>query len=358
MNSEKIYTQLQEHLDQQAVGFPATKSGVEIRILKELFTPEQANLALHLNYQPQSVLEIFNQINNKDVSCEQIQITLEEMENNGTIRSVTKNDTKYYCTIPLLVGIAELHSYKATPQFWADFSEYLNGEFGMACAKTKVSQFRTIPVGKSVDEKLHVATYDQIKELIINTDGPIGVGKCMCREGAKHRGDSCKVTSREETCMGFGDWARHFIKHGFAREISRDEALEITHQNEKDGLVLQPSNYQKIDFVCACCGCCCGILTKLKSVPKPAAHWAHNYYVALETKQCVGCKICVKKCQMNAIKIDEMHGHAIVNSDCCIGCGNCVTSCPAKALKMRKRERETVPPQDFTDLYKILAEKL
>lgn len=44
-NADKVYVELQQHLDKLAVGFPATKSGVEIRILKELFNPEQASLA-------------------------------------------------------------------------------------------------------------------------------------------------------------------------------------------------------------------------------------------------------------------------------------------------------------------------
>ena len=35
-----VYRELQKHLDTFAVGFPATKSGVKIRILKHLFTPE------------------------------------------------------------------------------------------------------------------------------------------------------------------------------------------------------------------------------------------------------------------------------------------------------------------------------
>jgi hypothetical protein len=54
-STDQVYHDLQKHLDKQAVGFPATASGVEIRILKEFFTPDQASLALHVNYQPQSV---------------------------------------------------------------------------------------------------------------------------------------------------------------------------------------------------------------------------------------------------------------------------------------------------------------
>jgi hypothetical protein len=45
--------------------------------------------------------------------------------------------------------------------------------------------------------------------------------------------------------MTFGDWARHFIKLGLAKAITREEALEVIRRNEEDGLVLQPNNYQK-----------------------------------------------------------------------------------------------------------------
>lgn len=355
--SDQIYIDLQKHLDKQAVGFPATQSGVEIRILKELFTPEQAGLALHLNYQPQSVLNIFNQAKDSGVTLEKVKSMLEDMENNGAIGGTQKNESEHYFTVPLLVGIAELHSSKATPQFWADFSEYMNGEFGQAFASTKISQLRTIPIGKSISMEYHVATYDQIKELIKNTDGPIAVGQCLCREGAKQKGRQCHVTTRSETCMGFGDWARHFIKQGLSREITREEALEITRQNEEDGLVLQPTNNQKIDFVCACCGCCCGVLTGLKNLPKPAKNWAHNFYAVIDNNKCAACEVCLEKCQMNAIGIDEQMECATINLDCCIGCGNCVTSCPSSAVILVKKERETVPPQDSTNLYKILAEK-
>jgi len=356
-HADQIYIDLQQHLDKQAVGFPATQSGVEIRILKELFTPEQASLALHLNYQPQSVLDIFNQAKDSRATLEKIKSMLEDMRSNGAIGCRKKSGGEHYFTVPLLVGIAELHSSKATPQFWENFSEYMSGEFGKAFAATKISQLRTIPGEKSISMEYHVATYDQIRELIMNTDGPIAVGKCMCREGAKQKGRPCHVTTHSETCMGFGDWARHFIKQGLSREITREEALEITRQNEEDGLILQPTNNQKIDFVCACCGCCCGVLAGLKNLPKPAENWAHNFYAAVDNDKCTSCEVCVEKCQMNAVGANEQTECLTINLDRCIGCGNCVTSCPSSAMTLVKKERETVPPQDSTSLYKILAEK-
>lgn len=47
--SASIYLKLAKHLDNQPGGYPSTPDGVEIRILKLLFTPDEAMFALHLN---------------------------------------------------------------------------------------------------------------------------------------------------------------------------------------------------------------------------------------------------------------------------------------------------------------------
>ena len=43
-----IYRKLQQHLDKMPVGYPATESGIEIKILEHLFNPDQAEIALNL----------------------------------------------------------------------------------------------------------------------------------------------------------------------------------------------------------------------------------------------------------------------------------------------------------------------
>jgi electron transport complex protein RnfB len=355
-NEDTIYTELRKHLDKQAVGFPATKSGVEIRILKELFTPEQASLALHLRFEPRSAVDIMGDIKDIGLSIAQVKRLLRKMTINGAIGVVEKDDDKCYYLMPLLIGVAEWHSSRSTPQFWVDFNKYLAEGYGKAYATTRVSQMRTIPVQQSINVEHQVTTYDQVREIINNTEGRIGVTSCMCREGAKSRGEPCKVTSRVETCMIFGDWAEHFIKLG-TREISREEALDIIRQNEEDGLVLQPTNYQKLDFLCSCCGCCCGVLKIQKTLPNPAASWAHNFYAEVDTEICTGCGICAEKCQVDAATVDEQNGYATIYLERCIGCGNCVANCPSDALRLVKVEVQTAPPQERTDLYRILAEK-
>ena len=44
-----VYQNLAKYLDRLPGGFPATESGVEIRILKHLFSPEEVELTVCLN---------------------------------------------------------------------------------------------------------------------------------------------------------------------------------------------------------------------------------------------------------------------------------------------------------------------
>jgi hypothetical protein len=43
--SDNVYCQLRETLDKMPNGFPATSDGLEIRILKKIFTEEEAGIA-------------------------------------------------------------------------------------------------------------------------------------------------------------------------------------------------------------------------------------------------------------------------------------------------------------------------
>ena len=56
--SEETYLRLREFLDNMPGGYPSTPSGVEIRILKKLFAPEEADLCLKLKKDPEAVSAI------------------------------------------------------------------------------------------------------------------------------------------------------------------------------------------------------------------------------------------------------------------------------------------------------------
>ena len=56
--SKDPYEQLREFLDQFPIGFPKTDSGVEIKILKRLFTKEQTEIAVLLSPIPEEAAQI------------------------------------------------------------------------------------------------------------------------------------------------------------------------------------------------------------------------------------------------------------------------------------------------------------
>jgi len=44
----------------------------------------------------------------------------------------------------------------------------------------------------------------------------------------------------------------------------------------------------------------------------------------------VGCGICVKNCQHDAVKVENFH--AIIDPEKCVGCGACMEKCPKKCI--------------------------
>ena len=56
------FQQLARHLDNLPAGFPATESGVELRILKRLFTAEEAEIAVNLTLVPEPASAVAQQL--------------------------------------------------------------------------------------------------------------------------------------------------------------------------------------------------------------------------------------------------------------------------------------------------------
>jgi ferredoxin len=351
---EQVYRNLQKHLDKQAVGYPATESGVELRILERFFNPDEARLATHLSYKPRSLDHIYETAKEMGMSLNDIEKMLDVMMKNGVIGRAEREGVRYFYNTPFVVGMYEGQVKKLTPELLKDVEEYTSKAFGLEFLSTELPQMRTIPVRESIPLDYHVTNYEHLADIINGTDGPIAIMECICRQKAAMMGNPCQKTTRMEACMAFGDTAKNCISSGTGRAIGKEEALEISRQNESDGLVLQPSNTQKVEFVCACCGCCCGILRMHKKLPKPVDLWAANYYVAVNPDNCTGCGTCVARCQVNAISIDKGRNVSRVNLDRCIGCGNCITTCPSGAASLLKKEEETIPPLDSENLYDII----
>jgi len=354
---EKLYRDFRKHLDRQSMGLPAIRSGAEMRLLKRIFTPEEVRIAMHLSYKPKSLDEIRAGIRDDPSSRRDLEHALDTMIEKGGIGHQERQGTRFYFILPLVVGMYEGQLYRLTSEFLDDFGEYASSRaFGLAFLGTALPQMRTIPVGRSLQPEHHVTTHDHLQTILKRTDGPIVINECICRKAAAMKGKQCKTTSRLETCMALGDMARNCLRSGVGREIDREEALEIARRNEEDGLVLQPSNSQEVEFVCACCGCCCGMLSVYKKLPRPVDFWAANYFASVDTETCTGCETCVERCPVGAVSVATSLGAAEVNLDRCLGCGNCVVTCPTGSITLQKKDHEVVPPGTREELYERIME--
>jgi electron transport complex protein RnfB len=216
---------------------------------------------------------------------------------------------------------------------------------------------RTIPISKSIHPKHNVSTFDEVTTLLQQAEEPFVILECICRKKRSIEGKACKVTDRKETCLAIGSMARIALLGGLGREINRDEAMSIMELNQEQGLVLQPSNTEKADFICSCCGCCCGVLEVHKNIPKPLDYWASNFQAKVDTNTCEGCGTCEEWCQVDAVRVSENKQHAVVDLNRCLGCGVCVSKCPTQSISLFKKPAEIKPPQTREDLYETIMSR-
>jgi Na+-translocating ferredoxin:NAD+ oxidoreductase subunit B len=356
-SSVEIYKKLREHLDKLPVGFPETESGIEMRILKYLFTPDQAEIALRLSFYPDNLKKLQRKL--KKYSMEELEKRLDEMYFDGLINRGVRNENgkevKYYTLAALAIGMYEYQLNRLTPEFFKDVEDYFDEGFLDEFNKTGIPQLRTIPIEQTVEHEQAIATYDDLKKVIETIGGPIAVAECICRKGTDMLGEPCKKTELRESCFSFRTAAKVYIEKGLGREISKEEALEILEKAQEDGLVLQPGNSQRPMNICTCCGCCCGVLSHQNKLEEPARFFATNYYAKVDPEECIGCGICEERCNMNAVHVED--DIAVVNLARCIGCGACVPACTSEAIKLYKKEDEITPPKNTVETYLAIMDK-
>ncbi len=356
MNSNTdVYRKLQKHIDNNMpVGFPESKTGLDIRLLKHLFTPEEAGIALELSALPEPLERIHKRIKKKGISIEQLENILDKLVEKGAILDrkhyIKKGNGKYYSKAMLMIGMFELQYGRLSKAFAKDFMAYVDQGFYKEWTHKKTRQIRYIPVNKSVANHDFINTYDNAKDIVRNVSGQIALLNCICREGKDLIDDPCKCSDIRETCLLFEESANMALDHGNSRAITKGEALEVLAKAENAGLILHTGNNLKPHIICCCCGCCCESLRILKMSIRPAEYCHSNYESKVNADMCAGCEECVQVCHMEAI---TMAGDvAAVDLGRCIGCGVCVAKCSSNAIELRKKQQTYVPPKDHESMYK------
>jgi len=348
-----IYRKLQQHLDTLPIGFPATESGVEIKILQFLFTPEEALIGINMRFIPEPPIKIFRRVKKYGISLEQVEKVLKRMYKKGSINvsRVQENGKEafHYHNAFLAVGMFEYQLHRMTPEFYSNFEQYMDEAFRDEVASTKINQLRTIPVEESITPEHHIASHDELKGLLERAER-IAVQDCVCRQGKDLIGKPCKYSDLREVCFVLNSSVQHMLDNQKGREITKQEAHEIFQKVKQAGFIIQPGNAINPNYICCCCGDCCDMVTNIKKLDRPLDMIHSNYFASVEETKCVGCGTCMERCHMEALSFNDLD-LAEVDRNLCIGCGNCVVVCPEEAIKLNKKGIEEKPPEDTKQLF-------
>jgi len=188
-----------------------------------------------------------------------------------------------------------------------------------------------------------IISAQKVEEIIQKFD-EIAVGHCYCRHFRDLVDESCKQTDMRENCFTFGKSARYTTEQGFARMISKEEAIDILKKSEKDGLV-HKAYHPNMDFkreedsICNCCSDCCG---QAKNITSNLS----SFVAQVDHELCTGCGTCVEKCYSGAKELND-EGKAETLEERCIGCGICAAFCPEGAISLVEKQRvvRLAPPR-------------
>ena len=357
MNSE-LYKELADVFIK--IGFGGRHCPELYALLESLFNEEEARIALNLSpFAPEPPEKVAERMGEDP---EKIARILDVMADNGVIYCSQKGDIKWYKTIQLVPGIFELQFMKGeyTPrakELAQLFDAYHNASRALAEKRTEppkrtVSFARVIPIEESITPDTNIFSYEEVERYINQTD-MITLSSCYCRHEHRLLDRGCEYP--DDVCLQFGPFARFVRDRGFGREITREEAREVMKRSADAGLIATSSNTrERIDFICNCCTCCCGVLRSVKISGAPVRSVSSNFQAEVEAESCIGCGDCVERCQMDAISlVDDI---AKVDPERCLGCGVCIRACSTESLTLVRREDVEDPPRSFGELIERQAQ--
>lgn len=364
MEDHDVYQRLAEHLNNLGMGYPIRETLLEI--LKENLTPSEAEIALALptGVVPLSVVSISDIESRVVMSRQELEAALERLVDKGALYTgATAGGEKGYALLHVGFGFPQTFFWKGedTPhaQKMAHLvAKYFNRQVTTEAYGSQSKPYRYIPVGKAIKRDLQAVFPVQLMEQVIENARRIAVAHCPCRVSYRLVGRGCEHPI--EVCLKFDELADFVIVQGLARELTKEQALEVIRLTEEAGLVHFVDNAEgEIKHNCNCCGCACWNVGNIRRRKIPRDSIMATYFMReTDPEECSGCGECSRICPVEAVQMSD-HG-PIIDGDWCIGCGVCSTVCPADAvvLNLRKDKIGAIPAATFRELHhRILEEK-
>lgn len=337
--SQDVYERLAQKLDALPNGFPRTESGIELRILRKIFTEDEAEIACSLKLVPEPPEQIAERLGRDPSTMGDV---LEEMVKRGEIGGVGPLGERMYHMIPFVVGIYEFQLDRLDRELAELMEEYIAAGVFERYGTAKPAFLSTIPIEQAVDAQLEIYPYESVRQLMDKAK-VFRTHDCICRKEQGLMGNPCSKPTGN--CISMSADEHAFDVHYRGHSVSREEAERIMKEAEDAGLVHATMNITDDTFhFCNCCSCCCGLLRGVTQLNAPGILAKSNYWASIDADTCAACGTCAdERCPMGAIS--EKDDAYEVNRERCIGCGVCVSTCPTESISLvRKPEDECIQP--------------
>jgi Na+-translocating ferredoxin:NAD+ oxidoreductase subunit B len=331
--TDEIYRQLARRLDQIPNGFPAAPDGADLRLLRKIFTPEEAALAAGMRLTPETPAAIGSRMG---MGPAETLAQLKRMAREGLVHMTRAERELRFGLRPFAVGFYEEQLPRMDAEMAALFEDYFQGLRGSALVKIH----RVIPVEEAVPFEMQIAPHEQVTALVESARS-WGVRDCICRTQQRLIGKGCDRPIGN--CVTFAPIEGVFDHGTVTRPVSKTEALEVLRAAEQAGLVHTVANHRDgHSYICNCCPCCCGVLRAVTEFEIPSAVARSAYRIQVAADQCAGCEDCLARCAFGALAMEE--GKCVADPIRCMGCGLCVSACGVGALRLEHREQAELPP--------------
>ena len=336
--TDKVYNKLAKVLNTLPNGFPSTESGVEIKLLRKIFTPWEAELFCDLRLTFETAEEIAGRTGRPFKGLDEM---LSAMFEKGQIFMREKHGARLFRMAPWVIGIYEFQVDRMDREF-CELNEEYAMFLGAHFAEFPPQIMQVIPIERKLPVRQEPEPYEFISNLIENGQTFV-LNDCICKKEQGLLGKPCSKPI--DVCLLIGPKNSGMsARFNSGRSISKGEAYQVMQRAEEAGLVHMTSNVQNGHwFICNCCGCCCAPLQGVKLGIPDVVNVKYN--AVIDPGKCASCGTCRdERCQVAAIE-EGADAYRVI-AERCIGCGLCVSTCPNGAISLIRKEPDEItnPP--------------
>jgi len=359
--SEDIYEKLADAIDALPAGFTRTPSKSEIKLIKMVFSPEEALVASSMSRKFETADKIAERVG---LPLDKVTVLLEGMIPRRMVKDETialesgvkglgkieakpgqkkEEGVKKYRLFSFLVGWYESYLQDVKPEnteFAKVFEQYVIEGGGEKIYAPRPGPQGTIPMrGSLKPEWLKREPHNDIDAHFQRHDRFL-VLDCVCKkEKVAFQGHSCHMPIKRCGFVGMPP-----VVPLSENVLSREEAIKLWDELDALGTMMIQGFYgftmgaEEPQFVggCHCCGCCCTILQGGRNGKLTESVERSNYRVVKDYDKCTNCGECIRRCQFFAHKWKKTDDGrmSVYNRDKCVGCGSCGLGCPSGALHL------------------------